>query len=80
MASNGTQSFTDMPVKSVMTKDVRTVEAGRPLIECVAIMKRFNVGSLVVVENDKPVGIFTERDLVRKLADGYATLVLDPPS
>lgn len=77
MASNGTQSFTDMPVKSVMTKDVRTVEVGKPLIECVAIMKRFNVGCLVVVENDKPVGIFTERDLVRKLADGYATLGIE---
>ena len=77
MASNETQSFIDMPVKSVMTKDVKTIEAGKSLIECVAIMKRFNVGSVVVVEKDKPVGIFTERDLVNKLADGYATLGIE---
>lgn len=74
MASDGTQSFVDMPVKNVMTREVKTVEAAKPLIECVAIMKRFNVGCVVVLEKDKPLGIFTERDLVRKLADGYATL------
>ena len=74
MASGGALSFIDMPVKSIMTKDVKTAEASKPLMECVEIMKRFNVGSVVVVEDDKPVGIITERDFIRKLADGYATL------
>ena len=74
MASEGAQSFIDMPVKSVMTKDVKIAEVSKPLMECVAIMKRFNVGSVVVVEGNKHEGIIYERDFVRKLADGYATL------
>ncbi len=61
-----------------MTKDVKTIEATKPLADCVKIMGDANIGSVVVVGKDKtPVGIFTERDLVRKMAEkGHGILAL----
>ncbi|WP_338604173.1 CBS domain-containing protein [Sulfolobus tengchongensis] len=48
-----------------------TVKAGTKAIEAVKIMYRNNIGSVVIVnENGYPVGIFTERDLVRAVACG----------
>lgn len=59
-----------------MTKDVKTVEADQTLADCLRTMRDANIGSVVVVDQDKrPVGIFTERDLVKKMADmGQTTL------
>lgn len=59
-----------------MTKQVKTIGGSRLLVECVRLMKSANIGSVVVVEKDKPVGIFTERDLVRRIADGAESLTL----
>jgi CBS domain-containing protein len=38
------------------------------IYDAIAIMADKNVGGLLVTENDKPVGIFTERDYARKVA------------
>jgi CBS domain-containing protein len=38
------------------------------VLEAIDLMAVNNVGALVVIENDKPVGIFSERDLARKLS------------
>lgn len=61
-----------------MTKDVKTIDATRPLAEGIKMMKEADIGSLVVVGKDKtPVGIFTERDLVRRMAEkGHGALAL----
>ncbi len=40
------------------------------LAEAIALMAEAQVSCLVVVDQQKPVGIFTERDLVRRLATG----------
>jgi len=69
-----TLSLAEIPVKSVMTKGVKTIEASKPLVDSIRLMNNHDIGSVVVVENDKPVGIFTERDLVRKLASGLGSL------
>lgn len=50
-----------------MTKDVQICEEGDLVISAVKKMAEFNIGSLIVVKNGKPVGIFTERDLVIKV-------------
>ncbi len=43
------------------------------IAEAVALMKRENVGCLLVTENDDIVGIWTERDLAQDVAsDGFA--------
>jgi CBS domain-containing protein len=52
-----------------MTKKVTTVDSKKPVSECVGLMKEHNIGSLVVLENDSPIGIFTERDLIRVVAE-----------
>ena len=71
-------SLIDAPVRSAMTKDVKTIEATKTVTDGIKMMRDSNIGSLVVVGKDhSPVGIFTERDLVRKMAEkGHGMLVL----
>ncbi|MDB5926342.1 MAG: inosine-5-monophosphate dehydrogenase [Betaproteobacteria bacterium] len=48
-----------------------TAAAGVTVREASCLMKQHNIGSLMVVENEKLVGVFTERDgLFRVLAEG----------
>jgi CBS domain-containing protein len=49
----------------------RQVTPNQTVAEAVALMCRERVGCLLVCENERVVGIFTERDLMRRiLADG----------
>lgn len=50
-----------------MTRYVITVPKGATLSEAARKMKKFKIGCLVVVENNKPIGIITERDLAYKI-------------
>jgi CBS domain-containing protein len=54
-------------VKDFMTKDVLTVDANKTVLEAAVLMSKNDVGDLVVMENDMPVGIVTERDFVRRV-------------
>ena len=54
-------------VRDVMTKEVVTVESSASVQEAAELMNGKNIGSLVVVEQGAPVGIITERDIVRKV-------------
>lgn len=38
------------------------------VLEAIGMMSQANIGSLVVEDSSKPVGIFTERDYLRKIA------------
>jgi CBS domain-containing protein len=49
--------------------DVLTIEPTATLGEAARAMRRRNVGAAVVVENGQLCGIFTERDLLRAIAD-----------
>jgi len=61
-------------VKDLMTKDVLTIDSNKTVIEAAALMSKNDVGDLVVMENNTPVGIVTERDFVRRvLAVGKST-------
>ena len=61
-------------VKDLMTKDVLTIDVNRTVIEAAVLMSQNDVGDLVVMENNTPVGIVTERDFVRRvLALGKST-------
>jgi len=57
-------------VAEVMTRDVLTASASDPLSKASARMIERGVGSIVVCDPDQPVGILTERDLVRAAASG----------
>jgi len=52
-------------VKSVMTKDVVTIEPDIPLEDAARIMADNNIGGLPIVENGILIGIITESDLFR---------------
>jgi CBS domain-containing protein len=48
-------------------RDVVTVEASDTVLEAVRRMDDANTGSVVVLERDRLAGIFTERDLMRRV-------------
>lgn len=58
----------------IMTKHVVTKGPNDDLTRIAAEMQRHNIGSVVIVENRKPVGILTERDFVR-IVEGVGALL-----
>jgi CBS domain-containing protein len=61
-----------MLVRDVMNTDVVTATAGTAISEVAERMAARDVGAVVIVEGDKPVGIVTDRDLVvDHLAKGH---------
>lgn len=58
-------------VRDVMASDPVTVPPSINVQEIAKIMKEKNIGSVIVVENNRMVGIVTEEDLIRRvLAEG----------
>ncbi|MFA5077700.1 MAG: CBS domain-containing protein [Candidatus Micrarchaeia archaeon] len=57
----------ELRVGDVMTKNVIVIATGSPLTDAARMMKRCNIGSIVVVEGKKALGIITERDIVHKV-------------
>jgi acetoin utilization protein AcuB len=58
-----------VPVEDAMTQDVYAVRPDTPIDEVVMHMAERKLGSAVVIENDKVVGIFTTVDACRAFAD-----------
>ena len=52
-------------VREMMVKDVITIPADRRLYEVVRQFKERNVGRVIVVDGEKPVGILTHSDILR---------------
>ncbi len=57
-------------VSDLMTKNVVTVSPNDTLQKAIELMSKRGVGSVVVVENNRVVGILTERDIIKALAKG----------
>jgi len=55
-------------IAQLMTRDVVQVASETPLSECAELMARHRISSILISENDKPVGLLTERDVVRLLS------------
>jgi len=53
-----------MAIKSIARETVVTTDTDASVAEVVETMEEENVGSVVVVDGDDPVGIVTDRDLV----------------
>ncbi len=51
-----------------MSKTVRTVDSTGTVGLALEVMANYDIGSVVVVDGKKPVGIVTERDFARKYA------------
>lgn len=56
-------------VRDFMSKDVKAVRPDSSVKEVVANMNKFNIGSIVVVEGGKPVGVISERDILRRVVE-----------
>jgi len=58
-------------VKEIMTKDCNFIDSNATLQQAAKIMKDKDIGFLPVGDNDKIIGIITDRDIVvRTLANG----------
>ena len=57
-----------MTIGKVMTKSVISVDASMTINEAAKMMEDTKVGAVIVMENNTPVGIVTERDFVTKVA------------
>jgi len=55
-----------------MSRTVRTSTKEKKVGDAVKIMASRDIGSVVITAKGKPVGIVTERDVVRELAQGGA--------
>ena len=74
------QSGREGPASSVMENDISqldqellSVSTDTPALEVIRRMKVAGLGCVLVIEDGKLVGIFTERDLLNKLTGASAT-------
>lgn len=56
-----------MSVRDVMTKEPRVVRRDTSVQEVVATMNKFDISSVIVVQEKRPVGIITHKDIVSKI-------------
>lgn len=64
-----------MQIKDLMSRDVQFVEPDTPVVDIAKTMRDKDVGSMPVAENDKLVGMITDRDIVlRCVAESHDPL------
>lgn len=56
-----------LKVADVMVEDVITVEEKTTIKKAVELMNKHEIGCLIVVKRGKPVGIVTERDMLKRV-------------
>ena len=56
-------------VRDLMSKNMKTVRPDSKLREVIEKMVKFHIGSIMVVQGDKPIGIITERDALKCLIE-----------
>ena len=66
-----------MTVADVMTKSVVSVDASITVNEAAKMMEDAKVGAVIVMENNTPVGIVTDRDFAVKVA-AHAYMISSP--
>jgi CBS domain-containing protein len=60
-----------MKVREAMTRDVQLVKPEQPISEAAKLMAKLDIGALPVEENDRLVGMITDRDIaVRAVGAG----------
>lgn len=58
---------TGIKVKEAMVSRVVTAIPSQTILEASKIMKKEDVGSLIIVEGNKPIGIITREDIINKV-------------
>lgn len=54
-------------VKDVMTKNVITIESSAPVKKAAELMAKHNISCIIVIEEEKTIGIITERDMLKRV-------------
>lgn len=55
-------------VRDIMEKNVITIEHDKTALDAAKIISEKDISFLVIIENDIPLGVLSEKDFVRKLA------------
>lgn len=62
-----------MTIANLMTRNIVQISPNLPLAHAAEMMELKRISSLLVMDNGVQIGILTERDLVRGIANGVAT-------
>jgi CBS domain-containing protein len=60
-----------VPISAILDRkgrEVATVTGATSIADAVAVLAQHDIGALVVVDDDRVAGVFSERDVVRRLA------------
>lgn len=58
----------DQSIAKILTPDPLTVCASASMLQCIETMRKHRISCLIVTEGNKPVGIYTEADMVRTIS------------
>jgi len=61
-------------IRSIMTKDVITIQPGSTIKEAAQLISAKSVSGLVVVENSKPIAIVSENDIIKGVTSNKKTV------
>ncbi len=48
-------------------KEIISIASNRPVFDALVIMAEYKIGALIVIDDDKLVGVFSERDYAREV-------------
>ncbi len=54
-------------VRDIMQKNVITIQENKSALDAAKLISEKDISFLVIVKDDKPIGVITERDFVRKI-------------
>ncbi len=55
-------------VRDIMQKNVITIQENKSALDAAKLISEKDISFLVIVKDDKPIGVITESDFVRKIA------------
>ena len=55
-------------VRDIMQKNVITIQENKTALDAAKLISEKDISFLVIVKDDKPIGVITEKDFVRKIA------------
>ena len=54
-------------VRDIMIRDVKTANSEETVLRATEIMNQHEIGCIIVTQNGKPVGVVTERDILKRV-------------
>lgn len=57
----------DKSVRDIMSKDLLTISENESALKAAQMMNEKGVSSLIVLSGERPIGIITERDFIKKI-------------